>query len=138
VEEIRIFNFYLLYFLIMNVRSKKQKSVENTELNYDTKTLLTVLLLVLVYPVGLVLMLMWMKWPGWLKFLIGLPVFLIVVIFGLGLLFGLNNKMSVFDNNKPFSKTCLDSCKMAKDVEDCIDNCKYFNSPDRDKLIIKP
>ncbi len=53
---------------------------DTNELNYETKTLITVFLLVTVYPVGLVLMFVWMKWSKWVKFLIVLPVILAVII----------------------------------------------------------
>jgi protein-S-isoprenylcysteine O-methyltransferase Ste14 len=43
------------------------------EISEDTKTLITVLLLVFAYPVGLVMMFVWTKWPGWVKVLIVLP-----------------------------------------------------------------
>ena len=36
----------------------------------DTKTLVTVLLLVFAFPAGFVLMWVWTSWPKWVKFLI--------------------------------------------------------------------
>lgn len=58
--------------------ARKAKPQKFPKLSYDTQTLLTVLLLVTIYPVGLVLMFRWMKWPTWLKVLILSPVILLV------------------------------------------------------------
>ncbi len=40
----------------------------------DSKTLVTVLLLFLLYPVGLVLMWVWTKWKLWVKIILTLPL----------------------------------------------------------------
>lgn len=53
---------------------------ESTYLRYDVKTLITVFLLVMAYPVGLILMFVWMKWSKWVKFLVVLPALLAVII----------------------------------------------------------
>jgi len=64
-----------------NVLKKEIKTKEeSTYLSYDVKTIITVFLLVMVYPVGLVLMFMWMKWNKWIKFLIVLPGVLALII----------------------------------------------------------
>lgn len=52
---------------------------ESSGLNYEVKTLIVILLLIFAYPVGLILMFMWMDWPGWVKFLIFLPVICIIL-----------------------------------------------------------
>lgn len=44
----------------------------------DTKTLIVILLLIFVYPIGLIMMFVWMKWPWWVKLLVALPVTLVV------------------------------------------------------------
>ncbi len=64
--------------IVKKERAQEVKN-ENWDLSYDTKTLITVLMLVTVYPVGLVLMLVWMKWNKWVKFLVALP-FLFVLL----------------------------------------------------------
>jgi len=53
---------------------------ESTFLRYDVKTIITVFLLVMVYPVGLILMFVWMKWSKWIKFLLVLPAIIVVII----------------------------------------------------------
>lgn len=50
--------------------------IRGSELSYDSKTIITVICLVTVYPVGLVLMFAWMKWKAWVKVLISLPLVL--------------------------------------------------------------
>ncbi len=58
------------------------------ELSYETSTIIVVLLLLFLYPVGIILMWAWMhSWPTWLKFLITLPLFLGVLAFFAALLF---------------------------------------------------
>lgn len=45
------------------------------------KTALTIILLILFWPVGVILMFVWMKWPAWLKILlVVLPILLIGVL----------------------------------------------------------
>jgi len=56
------------------------KKENGYELSYDTKTLITVILLVTVYPVGLILMFAWMRWDKWIKILILLPFLLAVLV----------------------------------------------------------
>jgi biotin transporter BioY len=42
--------------------------------SYDTKMLITIILLLFVYPLGLIFMWAWMHtWPVWLKIIITLP-----------------------------------------------------------------
>lgn len=45
----------------------------------DTKTLITVLVLLFAYPVGLILMWAWTTWPKWLKIVVTLPVLLAII-----------------------------------------------------------
>lgn len=42
---------------------------------------LVILLLIFVYPVGLILMWMWTKWPTGLKIVLSLPVILVLLGF---------------------------------------------------------
>lgn len=56
------------------IKKAEDREINNGELNYDTKTLITVITLVTVYPVGLILMFAWMKWRAMIKFLVLLPL----------------------------------------------------------------
>ncbi len=48
----------------------------------DTKTLVTVLLLVFAFPAGFVLMWIWTAWPKWVKFLVtGIFAFFVLIWF---------------------------------------------------------
>lgn len=62
--------------------NKKEITVkdENTELTYEIKTIIAIFLLVTAYPVGVVLMFMWMKWPTWVKVLVCIPFLSIALI----------------------------------------------------------
>lgn len=64
----------------MAKETKKENVVESTELSYDTKTLITVITLVTVYPVGLILTFVWMKWNKLIKFFVTLPVLMMVLV----------------------------------------------------------
>lgn len=45
----------------------------------DTKTIVTVLLLLFIYPIGLILVWFWVKWPRWVKIIISLPIIIILL-----------------------------------------------------------
>lgn len=49
---------------------------QDTDISYETKTIIVILLLLFVLPAGIVLMWFWMKWPIWLKVLITVIPFL--------------------------------------------------------------
>lgn len=57
----------------------------NQEHDTGTRTIVTVLILLFAYPIGILLMWSWTKWPKWVKFLITLPIILAIV--GLALAF---------------------------------------------------
>lgn len=55
-------------------------STSNSEISYDTQMIVTVLLLIFVYPLGVIFMWAWMRnWPVWLKIIITLPVFMFLL-----------------------------------------------------------
>jgi len=56
--------------------NKEEVVLKGSELSYDSKTIITVLCLVTVYPVGVILMFAWMRWNKWVKALIVLPLIL--------------------------------------------------------------
>jgi len=63
----------------MAVKKSKRAIKEIEGLSQDTRTILVVLTILLAYPVGLILMFLWMRWPTWLKLIISLPVLLIML-----------------------------------------------------------
>lgn len=89
---------------------------------YDTLMIVTILLLLFVYPIGIIFMWAWMKtWPTWLKAVISAPfiiaiTFLIIVSFIVGSIIhrGLNKaiveehrieRMQQIPTNMPISVT---------------------------------
>lgn len=59
----------------------------------DTNTIVVVLLLVFIYPVGYIAMWALMKrWPVWLKLVIGLPLVLVILSFAATLLLGFGTR----------------------------------------------
>lgn len=45
-------------------------ATKKSEMSQDTKTIITILLLVFAYPVGLIMMFVWMDWAWWIKLLV--------------------------------------------------------------------
>lgn len=45
----------------------------------NTKTIVTVLVLLFAYPLGLIIMWLWPKWPKWIKFLVTIPLILAIL-----------------------------------------------------------
>lgn len=65
-----------------SVSSPALSKAYESEISYETKIIITVLLLIFVYPIGLIIMWWWMKdWPFWLKLLLSIPLFLGVLLF---------------------------------------------------------
>ena len=55
------------------------------DMSYETKMIIVIVLLLFVYPIGLILMWVWMdKWPVWLKIVLSLPVALAVLAIFVG------------------------------------------------------
>lgn len=89
---------------------------QNSGVSYDTKTIIVVLLLVFVYPIGLILMYIWMKWPGWVKLILSLPVVLLVLgIVASVLLVAINPAAQVRKAN------CVKSCEASQG--ECYQRC---------------
>ena len=70
--------------MIVLLRFLIRIAMANQELSYDTKALITVLLLLLVYPIGLVIMWRWMKWSKLIMHVISLPIYLFALMVVLG------------------------------------------------------
>src|SRR5258706_16040518 len=70
---------------------RKPKVSSSMGPTYDTKVIVTILLLLFIYPVGLIFMWAWMKsWSVWLKIVISLPLF-ISVFFASVIIFVIGN-----------------------------------------------
>lgn len=62
--------------------------MSSREMSYDTKALITVLLLLLVYPIGVLVMWKWMKWSKLIMHAISLPIYLFAMMVVLGVVLG--------------------------------------------------
>lgn len=62
-----------------SINQPQSQPLEQPRNNEDNKTIITVIILLFAYPIGLVLMWFWTKWPKWAKVLISLPFFLAIL-----------------------------------------------------------
>lgn len=53
-----------------------KRKTNESELNYDTKQLITILSLFFVFPLGILFMWLWMKWKTWVKVVLTFIMFL--------------------------------------------------------------
>lgn len=82
----------------------------------DTKTLITVLLLIFVFPIGLIVMFFWPKWKWWVKLLIALPVlFFGFILMGAVLL-------AVNPSEQIEKAECVTACEESGGT-DCVEMC---------------
>ncbi len=56
-----------------------QPQPQKDGLSEDSKTIITILLLIFAYPIGLILTYVWTKWPKWLKILLTVPLVLAII-----------------------------------------------------------
>lgn len=54
-------------------------TTQATGTSEDTRTIVTVILLIFAYPIGLIVMWVWTHWPKWLKIILSLPVILFFI-----------------------------------------------------------
>jgi len=99
----------------------------SNELSYDAKTIVTVVLLISVYPLGLVFMFLWMKWPLWVKLLVALPIALLVCIAVLGILAAIV-LIAVNPAAQIEKAQCQEKCMMYKDASVCVQECLDGNT----------
>lgn len=72
---------------------------QKSGISEGTKALITVLLLIFMYPVGIVVMWAWPRWMGWVKVLVTLPL-----IIGVLMLMGLRDALRNRQPMKPASR----------------------------------
>ncbi len=90
----------------------------NQGVSENNKAIVTVILLVFVYPVGLLLMWFWTKWPRWAKIIISLPLFLAILgILAVALLATIN-PVKQLNQAK-----CAQQCVNSENKNICIDTC---------------
>lgn len=87
-------------------------------LSEDAKTIITILILVTVYPVGLIFMFVWMKWKWWVKLLVTLPVTLFIV----GVLAAI--ALAAINPTAQLEKArCAANCQGDPQIEICMNAC---------------
>jgi hypothetical protein len=97
--------------------------VQNTGTSNDTKAIITVLLLVFLYPIGLLVMWFWTKWKLWVKLLVSAPVLLFIVIMILGIL-----AAGVNPNAQILKADCVRSCAQKNTQSYCTTFCANPNN----------
>ena len=94
------------------------KSKSSGELSYDTKTIIVVITLVTVFPVGVFLMFKWMNWPKWVKAVILLPVILAIIAFFAAIAVAVINPKGMVEKAE-----CASKCEDSKNEEMCLQDC---------------
>lgn len=90
----------------------------------DTKTLVTVLLLIFLYPIGVIVMMLWTSWKLWVKLLVGFPFVIIFVgLVAVALLSAINPQASKGGRRAE----CMKSCQQTNDTASCIKQCSTVN-----------
>lgn len=112
------------------MRSTKQEG-----LSYDAKTIIVILLLLVIYPVGLILMLVWMKWPIWVKLLVSLPLSILIIIFLVAIIStaGSDRIQNSLKEMGDVRNRCEELCKFSRE-DDCEKVC--FDS-NKEKMGLK-
>ena len=101
-------------------KAKKASQVKKSsaELSYDTKTIIVVITLVTVFPIGVFLMFKWMNWPKWVKTVVLLPIILGVIAFIAALTLAVANPKVTLEKAE-----CVAKCEDARDEEMCFKDC---------------
>lgn len=92
--------------------------VEKTQSSDNTASILTFVLLIFAYPVGIIVMWLWTKWAKWVKILVTLPVILIVLF---GILVGFASTVNVDGQIK--KAECTKQCANSQLKETCMNQC---------------
>lgn len=93
----------------------------------DTRTIVTVLLLIFLFPIGFIVMWVWPKWPSWVKIIISLPIVLFFVgIFAAALFTVINPKAQM--QKAACVTECGGNSQDTACVNACIQRSKQSNS----------
>lgn len=84
----------------------------------DTKSIITILLLIFVAPVGFIVMWFFPKWPLWLKFVISLPALLFM-----GAILVAITLVAVNPAEQIKAADCAQFCSAQNDKESCLKSC---------------
>ncbi len=91
----------------------------------STKGVITFLLLLCVYPIGIIVMWYWTAWEKWVKWMVTVPF--ILVILG-GVFVGLTQSLNL--NAQVKKGACTKQCENSQLRETCMDQCMgSLNAP---------
>ena len=100
-----------------------QVPVQQTATSEETKTIVTVLLLIFAYPIGLIVAWVWPKWRWWVKLLISIPVvFFILAILSVFTLIAINPAAQI---QKAAKAQYMNECVKMYTQQECED--EYSN-----------
>jgi hypothetical protein len=108
-----------------------KKPTQTSSISYDTQTIITVLTLILVYPIGVILMYKWMNWGKGLKFILSLPVYIFLLIVVIAFLSALSPKES-YERGQCVA-TCKASGTQGMCVQECLSNLKKTSDMPQNK-----
>lgn len=95
-----------------------KKTTMPAGMSEDTKSLITVLLLIFAFPVGLLVMWFWVKWRLWVKLLISVPILILVVLVVLFVLLATVNPSAQIEKAE-----CVRNCRETTPDENCSEKC---------------
>lgn len=99
--------------------------VDSKNPSENTNNILTFLLLIFAYPIGIIVMWLWTKWARWVKILVTLPIIL-VVLFG----FIIGFAATANPNAQIKKAACVKQCQNSQLKETCITQCiESTNAP---------
>jgi len=116
----------------------KAAKVSNTTnasgVSEDTKTIVTVLLLIFFMPVGFILMWFWTKWKVWVKLLVTL-LFTPVFLFLAGIV-AAATLLTVNPGEQMKKANCMKSCEIVTEEEKpmCLSKCLNIEIPTPEDL----
>ncbi len=87
----------------------------------DTRTIVTVLLLIFIFPVGFLLMWFWSKWKVWIKVLVSVPLVLFSLLVIPAILLVAINPTAQLEKAKQM-QICQNQCEGSSDTS-CTTNC---------------
>lgn len=90
----------------------------------DTKTLITILLLIFVFPIGLIVMWILPKWPLWVKLLVSLPITLLIGAILVGILL-----VAVNPSEQIRKAECAAQCQETGGGDACVQSCVLSPTP---------
>jgi hypothetical protein len=96
------------------------KTNKDESISENTKAIISVLLLIFIYPIGLIVAWFWVKWPMWLKIVVTLPVF--VYMFLLTALLSIANSSPKTMRGTECIVTCMQLQSLDKQ-NTCLEAC---------------